>query len=167
MSTSRAAPEDILQDQIFDLSARNAELTERLAGLVGGASGVAVHEELVQARQQLAAKEAEIADLNEIFCTQETELTEARTERDDALGRALRSEAAAATATEDASAATARADKTAQEMHREATARATALAHLVSEQLGVRLLVSALREAESKQVHLQTAHNDALGRATL
>ena len=41
MSTSRAAPEDILQDQIFDLSARNAELTERLAGLVGGASGVA------------------------------------------------------------------------------------------------------------------------------
>jgi chromosome segregation ATPase len=92
----RLSDSDTLRDEIFNLQARNASLTERLSSLVGG--DLDLHEEVTQCRALLARKDAELNELNELFCSIEDEVARARTERDDAQAHAARAEDAAAAA---------------------------------------------------------------------
>ena len=128
-----------LAHENFDLRCRIESLTSQLEQLAGGATGAALHEELSSARNLLESKEAELSELNELFCSVEREMAQVRTERDTAAARA-------ATASEAA---------TEVEAHRTAAAaavrgRAEALAALATEAFGTRLLRLELNEAEER-----------------
>ena len=123
----------------FDLRCRIESLTSQLEQLAGGASGVALHEELISARKVLESKEAELSELNELFCSVEREMMNMRTERDSAAARAATVSGAAADV----------------ESHRTAAAaavrgRAEALATLATEAFGTRLLRMELSNAEER-----------------
>ena len=74
-----------LAHENFDLRCRIESLTTRINELAGGAANVSLHDELAGARALLASKEAELAELNELFCGIERETAEVRAERDAAL----------------------------------------------------------------------------------
>ena len=118
--------EDALQNQVFDLSARNAALQERLADLAGGTGGIALHDELMQVRTQLAGKEAELAELNELFCALENDTAAARSERDELRGLLESERGTASQSASDATSALERVDKLAASAESEARGRAAA-----------------------------------------
>ena len=85
-----------LAHENFDPRRRVESLTTQLAALAGGASNLSLHEELTTTQQLLASKEAELSELNELFCGIERETAAVRAERDEANVRAETATAAAA-----------------------------------------------------------------------
>ena len=83
-----------LAHENFDLRCRVESLTTQLAALAGGASNLSLHEELTTTQQLLASKEAELSELNELFCGIERETAAVRAERDEANVRAATAAAA-------------------------------------------------------------------------
>ena len=160
----RLSDSDTLRDEIFNLQARNASLTERLSSLVGG--DLDLHEEVTQCRALLARKDAELNELNELFCSIEDEVARARTERDDAQAHAARAEDAAAAAAGEKAEAAGRAEATEAIAALEARGREMALARLAAEQVGSRLLLEALIKADGELHTLGCAHRQALERST-
>ena len=150
------SPSTARADEIFDLQARNAALTERLTSLVGGPTGLDLHEELVQARSLLARKDAELNELNELFCAVEADGAHLRAERDDAQLRAINGEAAIA--------AVERAES--QAAH-DASERKAISSRLVVEQVGTRVLASALLELDAEHKTLEITHRRTLERSNL
>lgn len=135
----RPATDDALQAEIFDLRARNASLSDRIADLCGGTSGAALQEELLQVRQQLANKDSDLSDLNDLFCKVESETAQIRAERDAIQQRVAIAEAAAEK--------TAALEAAAEDAARKHVVTVNALAR---ESFGVRLLASSLSEAEER-----------------
>lgn len=128
-----------LAHENFDLRCRLEALTAQLNELAGGDSQLQLHEELTSARSLLAAKEAELAELNELFCSVEGETAAVRAERDAAETRAS---AATATAAEAESHKAIAAEASRQ--------HAAAVGSQAREAFGTRMLRAELVETEQR-----------------